>query len=118
MDYNDITRPSHYCEGRSFEPIEVINDWNLDFDLGNVVKYISRAGRKDSKLKDLKKALFYLNHAVKKESKKVTVAEDAAFGKKTMQKIKEELKNSGHYDSYQCGPKDISSVESDYWHDN
>lgn len=119
MDYNDITRPSHYCEGRSFEPIEVINDWNLDFDLGNVVKYISRAGRKDSKLKDLKKALFYLNHALKKESAKITVPEeDVAFGIKTMKKIKEELINSGHYNSYQCGPKDISSIESDCWNDN
>ena len=67
MEFNDISRPSHYCEGRFFEPIEVINDWQLDFDLGNVVKYISRAGRKDNKIKDLEKALFYLNHAINKE---------------------------------------------------
>lgn len=114
MDYNNITRPSHYCEGRSFEPVEVINDWNLDFDLGNVVKYISRAGRKGNKIEDLKKALFYLHHAIIKESAKST--KDIAFGVKTREKIKEELKKSGRYsyDSYQCGPKDISSFEGDY----
>ena len=67
MEFNDVSRPSHYCDGRLFEPIEVINDWQLDFDLGNVVKYISRAGRKDDKIEDLKKALFYLNHAIGKE---------------------------------------------------
>lgn len=110
MDYNDITCPSHYCEGRSFEPIEVINDWKLDFDLGNVVKYISRAGRKDSKLKDLKKALFYLHHAIIKESKEVTVPEDATLGIETSNKFKEELEKSGHYNSYQCGPKNISTI--------
>lgn len=111
MDYNNITRPSHYCEGRSFEPIEVINDWKLDFDLGNVIKYISRAGRKGNKIEDLKKALFYLHHAIIKESKEVT--EDMALGIKTSNKIKEELKRSGHYNSYQCGPKDLSAIEKD-----
>lgn len=56
----------HYAEGRQFEPIYVIQDWDLNFNLGNVVKYISRAGRKDgsSKLSDLKKALDYLQYEV------------------------------------------------------
>lgn len=64
MEFNNITRPSHYCEGRSFEPIDVINDWQLNFNLGNVIKYISRAGRKDNILQDLKKALFYLKYEI------------------------------------------------------
>lgn len=60
---NDIiNNPSHYTEGRKHEPIDVINDWGLDFNLGNVVKYISRAGRKDDKLIDLQKAAFYLKY--------------------------------------------------------
>jgi len=66
MDYNTVTRPSHYCEGRSYEPIDVINDWDLNFNLGNVVKYISRAGRKNDMLEDLKKASFYLNYEINK----------------------------------------------------
>ena len=59
-----VINPSHYSEGRKYEPIEVIKDWNLDFDLGNTVKYISRAGRKDQKktFEDLEKAAFYLLH--------------------------------------------------------
>lgn len=78
-DYNSVTRPSHYCEGRKYEPIKVIQDWQLDFCLGNTVKYISRAGRKTSSalsdiektIEDLEKAEFYLNYKIKelKESK-------------------------------------------------
>ena len=45
---NDIIgHPNHYCEGRKYEPKDVIRDWNLNFNLGNAVKYISRNGRKD-----------------------------------------------------------------------
>lgn len=62
--FDNVNRPAHYCEGRKYEPIEVINDWELDFDLGNVVKYISRAGRKIDAVEDLKKARFYLNHKI------------------------------------------------------
>lgn len=42
-----VNHPSHYAEGREYEPIDVILDWGLGFNLGNTVKYISRAGRKD-----------------------------------------------------------------------
>jgi hypothetical protein len=61
-----IGHPNHYCEGRKFEPKDVIYDWNLDFNLGNVVKYISRNGRKDGNtaLQDLKKARQYLDFEI------------------------------------------------------
>lgn len=63
---NEITNPSHYCEGRKHEPKDVIRDWSLNFNLGNVVKYISRNGRKigESKVKDLKKARQYLDFEI------------------------------------------------------
>lgn len=65
MDYNDnITHPAHYCAGRLYEPIAVINDWDLGYNLGNTIKYISRAGRKDDALEDLKKARFYLDYEI------------------------------------------------------
>lgn len=77
--FDAVNRPSHYCEGRKYEPIKVIQDWQLDFCLGNTVKYISRAGRKTSAalsdiektIEDLEKAEFYLNYKIKelKESK-------------------------------------------------
>src|SRR5699024_5493535 len=50
-----INHPSHYNQGK-FEAIDVIEDWKLNFNLGNTVKYISRAGHKDNIIQDLKKA--------------------------------------------------------------
>jgi hypothetical protein len=63
-----IDHPSHYAEGREYEPIDVIEDWNLGFSLGNAVKYISRAGRKDpsTKVEDLKKAIWYINREIER----------------------------------------------------
>ena len=58
--FNAISNPSHYVEGRKYEPRKVIEDWELNFNLGNVIKYISRAGRKNDILEDLKKANQYL----------------------------------------------------------
>ena len=61
-----IGHPNHYCSGRKYEPKDVIRDWNLNFNLGNAVKYISRNGRKDgnSALQDLKKARQYLDFEI------------------------------------------------------
>lgn len=59
-----ISHPSHYCEGRKYEPKDVIRDWDLNFNLGNVVKYVSRAGRKDALLEDLYKARQYLDFEI------------------------------------------------------
>ena len=55
-----VNNPAHYTQGRKYETIDVIEDWKLNFHLGNVVKYISRAGRKGDRLEDLNKAAWYL----------------------------------------------------------
>ena len=57
-----VERPDHYIAGRKYEPKDVIRDWDLNFNLGNVIKYISRAGRKGhgKKKEDLLKAKQYL----------------------------------------------------------
>lgn len=55
-----IKHPAHYAEGRKYEPYKVIKDWDLNFNLGNAVKYLSRAGRKDNAVVDLKKAIEYI----------------------------------------------------------
>ena len=49
-----------------YEAIEVIEDWNLGFNLGNTIKYISRAGHKDKDktIEDLKKSLWYLQREI------------------------------------------------------
>lgn len=56
--------PNHY-KGK-IQPIELIESQDLNFNRGNVVKYICRAGRKDNELEDLKKALYYLNREIQK----------------------------------------------------
>lgn len=58
-----INHPPHYAEGRKYEPIVVIEAWGLGFNLGNALKYISRAGRKDpAKVEeDLRKAIWYID---------------------------------------------------------
>ncbi len=64
MTHDSIHRPAHYAEGRIYEPIAVIEDWDLNYRLGNTVKYISRAGRKQNALEDLKKARWYLDREI------------------------------------------------------
>lgn len=57
--YDDVSNPKHYCYSK-FEPKDVIREWELNFNLGNAVKYIARAGRKDDIVKDLQKAKQYI----------------------------------------------------------
>lgn len=65
-----VHHPRHYGGSDSpYEAIKVIDAWKLDFALGNVVKYISRAGKKGNELEDLKKAAWYLNHKIESLTK-------------------------------------------------
>lgn len=54
-----VNHPSHYTRGK-IEVIDFIEDQQFPYHLGNVIKYISRAGHKGDKLEDLKKAQWYL----------------------------------------------------------
>lgn len=65
-----VNHPSHYGgQNNQYETIKVIRAWGLDknFNLANTVKYLSRAGKKDTSpfIEDLKKALWYLNDEIK-----------------------------------------------------
>lgn len=66
-EFDNVNHPKHYTEGRKYEPIEVIEDWKLDFCLGNALKYISRAGRKDETktIEDLEKAKWYIDREIR-----------------------------------------------------
>lgn len=57
-----VNHPKHYNQG--IEAIEIIESWNLDFNAGNVIKYLLRAPHKGNTLDDLKKALWYLNRVI------------------------------------------------------
>jgi hypothetical protein len=60
-----VNYPSHYTTGK-IEVIDFIKDKELGFCLGNAVKYIARAGKKDptKTVEDLEKAVWYLNHEI------------------------------------------------------
>ena len=59
-----VNHPSHYNKG--IETIDYIESWNMDFNIGNVIKYVTRAGYKDNKLEDLEKAKWYLEREINK----------------------------------------------------
>ena len=59
-----MTTPQHYKQ--KVQPIDLIEAFDLNFNLGNVVKYESRAGRKGDTLEDLEKAFYYLKRELEK----------------------------------------------------
>jgi len=70
-----IDHPDHYGGAKNpYEAIKVIRAWDLGFSLGNTVKYISRAGKKDpsKRIEDLQKALWYLKEEIDNELKRST----------------------------------------------
>lgn len=61
-----VNHPSHYTDGK-IEVADYIADKHFDFFLGNAIKYISRAGKKDPSkhVEDLEKAIWYINYEIK-----------------------------------------------------
>jgi hypothetical protein len=61
-----VEHPSHYHAQSGVEVIEAIEAWDLCFALGNVIKYVARAGHKDpaTRREDLLKAKWYLERAL------------------------------------------------------
>ena len=64
-----INHPSHYGGDTTYEAIKVIEAWEADFCIGNTLKYLSRAGKKNDELEDLKKAQWYLERKIKQLEK-------------------------------------------------
>lgn len=63
---DNVNSPKHYTSG-GIETIDAIEAWGLGFTLGNAVKYLSRAGKKDpaKTVEDLKKAIWYIQREIK-----------------------------------------------------
>ena len=55
---------THYENGKDYDIIDVIRDYDLNFCRGNIIKYIARAGKKQDELLDLIKAQDYLNREI------------------------------------------------------
>lgn len=68
--HDAVNHPSHYTDGK-IEVIDYIEDKKLNYHLGNAVKYISRAGKKDptKKVEDLRKAAWYINREIERLTK-------------------------------------------------
>lgn len=62
-----VNHPPHYKTG-GIETIDFIEAKKLDYHLGNVVKYITRADHKGNELQDLQKARWYLDRAIEKRT--------------------------------------------------
>lgn len=86
-------RPDYYKSG-GLEAFDVIDAFDLDFNLGNAFKYIARAGKKDNKVEDLRKAVTYLNREIEKEEKARPIVIPDAFQKVIMDHVrKNKLEN-------------------------
>lgn len=66
VEHDSVNHPFHYNKG-NIEVWDFISDQGLNFDRGNAIKYICRAGTKDpdKEIQDLKKAIEYINHEIK-----------------------------------------------------
>ena len=65
MAVDNVNHPAHYKTG-GIETIDFIEAKQLNYNLGNAVKYISRAGHKGCLVEDLKKAAWYLTREINK----------------------------------------------------
>ena len=54
----------HYENGKGYDIIDVCKDYALNFNRGNLIKYVARAGKKKDELQDLRKALDYLQREI------------------------------------------------------
>lgn len=69
---DSVNHPSHYGGADNpYEVIKIIEHFQLGFCLGNVLKYILRAGKKDAskELEDMKKAVWYLQREISQREK-------------------------------------------------
>ena len=57
--------PEHYKTEQNFDVIDFCKLYDLNFNKGNIIKYVCRAGKKEDELKDLKKAIDYLQREIK-----------------------------------------------------
>ena len=65
MTIEELPKPTYYYSKHGTEAIDVIEQYELNFNLGNVIKYVLRAGKKGNKVDDLEKAIWYLYREIK-----------------------------------------------------
>ena len=66
-EIESVNHPNHYGgKGNPLEVINIIEYYGLNFNLGNVIKYCLRAGKKDEIIQELKKAQWYINREIER----------------------------------------------------
>ena len=114
MTYDNVN-PDHYKGDRQFEPIAVIEDWNLNYRLGNALKYLSRNGRKpgEDPREGLRKAIWYLEREISSLS-----ASEAPYTPESDEWYNEVITYYGQtQDEKEAWPEVPSEVTSNDWND-
>ena len=78
---NGQYRPDYY--GGDFnphEPIKIIEHYDLNFNLGSVIKYVLRCGKKDDAIQELRKARQYIDFEIARQSRKERAAQSTDYG--------------------------------------
>ena len=63
----EVVHPEHYLPG-PYEVYKILNAWNMNFNRGNAIKYLVRAGKKNTvdEIKDLRKAKQYIDYEIER----------------------------------------------------
>lgn len=89
---DNVNHPAHYTDG-NIEVIDFIEDKKLGYHLGNAVKYIARAGKKDPAkyIEDLQKAVWYLQREIKRSLSQFTIEPNVIDADKLGDLVKEHV---------------------------
>jgi hypothetical protein len=87
-----VNHPPHYNFGK-YEVIDVIEDWQCTYFVGNSIKYLARYRYKGKPIEDLKKAAFYLDREIKR------LEREQAEDEKRMDELVQESEQQGLYDN-------------------
>ena len=88
----NVSHPSHYNQG--IEAIDIIESWDLNFSLGNAIKYILRSPYKGKQIEDLEKARWYIDREINRLKEEMTKKNIEECVRKTSFTIKN-LENKG-----------------------
>ena len=86
MEHNKewVTHPTHYQSKNGMEVIDVIDNFELNFNLGNAVKYILRCGKKDNDIQELNKAIWYINHEIELRTKNANINTSSSYSERKL----------------------------------
>ena len=79
-----VNHPTHYQSKNGMEVIDVIDNFELNFNLGNAVKYILRCGKKDHDIQELNKAIWYINHEIELRTENANINTSSSYNERKL----------------------------------